>query len=297
MELSRREVAIGAVVVGFGVVLGATMSGPGAVSGDVQYDGIPSEFISHVTALTAEGAIELAELGPRTLSSPRATLSGGSVTIDTPTEWPISSVSSFILTESDEGSFGFQAVSRGMGLYAYAPYFGLTLEGFVSLGGGVLAQYAVVDDTDGDLFLTLWQGPHHDLITSDYKSLDAAVAVLSGLSITDSEQGLVLSPRPARFNGYQVIEETLTVEFGPFLARLQSSAAGRAAPEWPGMPGRGGQFYRIHGDEAVGEGVLFVSSTATARLVEWESDERRNLVAETNIDPLIEGLAIDWQAI
>ena len=66
-------------------------------------------------------AIELAELGPRTLSSPRATLSGGSVTIDTPTEWPISSVSSFILTESDEGSFGFQAVSRGMGLYAYAP--------------------------------------------------------------------------------------------------------------------------------------------------------------------------------
>ena len=73
MELSRREVAIGAVVVGFGVVLGATMSGPGAVSGDVQYDGIQSEFISHVTALTAEGAIELAELGPRTLSSPRAT--------------------------------------------------------------------------------------------------------------------------------------------------------------------------------------------------------------------------------
>jgi len=200
-----------------------------------------------------------------------------------------------MLAESDEGVMGFQGVPRGKGLYAYAPDFGLTLEGYVTLADGVLAQYAVDDDADGDLFLTLWQGPHNDLITTDYKSLDAAVAALSGLAIMDTQRGAALAPKPGRLNNFRVIEETLSMEFGPFLARIESSATSSVVPGWPGKAGQNGDFYRIDDFHALHQEVLFVSSTAAARLVEWEVYAHDHTIAEAKVDALMQGFAIHWQ--
>ena len=276
-------------------MLGATASRPDTAGSDKKGDITPIASASHLATITANGAIELATLGPRTLSSSRVTLTGGSVSIGTPTEWPISSATSFMLAESDQGPLGFQAVPRGLGLYAYAPDFGLRLDGLVSLNGGQLAQYSVVDKSDGDLFLTLWQGPHHDLMASNYKSLEAAVAALSGMTFADSNQGLKLSPHPTKFSNYQLVEEMLTIEFGPYLAELQDSNIGPAVPAWPGMAGEGGDFYRIQEGDDMQKEVLFVAPTATVRLVEWETDGTHDQVTDTKVDALINNLTVDWQ--
>ena len=297
MELSRQKVVVGATIAASGATLGATLFRPSGKGVDAQGVATPVASPSQIKALTASGTIHLAELGPMTRSSPIGTLSGGSVSITTPAEWPTSSVTSYLLAESDEGVMGFQGVPRGKGLYAYAPDFGLTLEGHVTLGEGVLAQYAVDDDTDGDLFFTLWQGPHNDLITTDYRSLDTAVAALSGLAIADTQKGAALSPKPGRFNNFRVVEETLSVEFGPFLARVENSSTSSAAPGWPGKAGQNGDFYRIGDVEAPHQEILYVSSTAAARLVEWKEYAPDHAIADAKIDALMQGFDISWHTV
>ena len=191
MLLSRRRVTLGAVLAGSGAALGAGRPAPERSSEDAS-DGEDSverlpEMASadQIAAVTGNGTIELAQLGPRSLPAQRRNLNGDTVSIGLPPGFELHSVSTFMLVESQEGTYGFQSTTRGLALYSHAPEFGLSLEGIVSMGGGSLAHYKLTDATDGDLFFTVWQGPHSDIFTSDsqpaaiMKSPSSSVNVLS----------------------------------------------------------------------------------------------------------------------
>ena len=298
MLVSRRKLTLGASLLGAGTVLGAGLpmeqSGDDA-SDDADSDGRPSEMASEaqIAAVTGDGLIELTSLGPRSLLGDRQNLNGDTVSIGLPPGFELYSVSTFMLVESQEGTFGFQATSRGLALYSHAPEFGVDLKGMVSLGGGSLAHYKLTDNTNGDIYFTLWQGPHHDLFTTDYVSLDEAVGVLSGFKITDEPAGVRLEPRPGRFRDHKVIEMSATIEFGDFVVTLEKKdPSGVGGPDWPGAKGEGGEFYSVHGDQP---GLLFVSDTALAKIESWRPDGRQTRL-DNHLGDFLSHLRIDWQA-
>ena len=299
MRISRRRVALGAVVAGSGAAVGAGWPAPEQTKADARRGSGSVERLpamasaDQIAAVTGNGTIELAQLGPGSLPAQRRNLNGDTVSIGLPPGFELHSVSTFMLVESQEGTYGFQSTTRGLALYSHAPEFGLSLEGIVSTGGGSLAHYKLTDATDGDLFFTVWQGPHSDIFTSDFRSLAEAVHILSGFKTTDGSGGVQLVPRPGRLGDYKIVEMSATIEFGDFVVTLEKAdPTGVSGPGWPGMKGERGEFYSMHEEQP---GILFVGDTALATIESWKPDDHHGPL-DAHLADFLAHLSIDWRS-
>lgn len=244
--------------------------------------------VAEIAKLTSNGRIAMGPLGSRNLGSAHKFLSGESVTARVPSAQRIASSTAYLLGRSSEGHYGFQATQRGFGLYAYAPDYGLDIMGVVTTQGGVLAHYQVKDRTNGDMYFTLWQGTHHDIHTDVPQSLKEAIDLFSGFEISDSVDGLSLTPKAGRMSGNSILETDLLLEFGDYIAEVRR-VNDVSTPSWSGRSGPGGDFYSLGTDSTGRDQVLLVNDSVAVQISPW----RRDSIGESDLDDIVSALIID----
>ena len=246
------------------------------------------------TSLTADGLLFARSYTPfdfrdtRAIDLPVRSLSGASVELRTPAGFePVASTQMIQLT-TENLLVAWTAVSRGWGIWQFQDHPNVELIDVVELDKARVGFYELNEVGIGRGFLTLWQGALHDLTTTSFPSLNAALEHILRLEASETSSGVIL-----RTDGWNVRSETVFVTLAPLADRgVDTDVALEVVPLDPlpdserlvnGAIGRWGEFWLL-GDSVL-DGFQFQSSTAAAVGNRWEPDAE---------DALLEGFGVNW---
>ncbi len=247
-------------------------------------------FERWLSELTAGGLVTVRSYPPAApgISLPTMLLGGGRLAARLPD--PVHTFSQIVVFELRRHGYGFQAMPSGAGPLSMPHWIDFDVEGPIEFRSGRLVMYRARDRNQPMLGLTVWQGPHHDLLTGDYGSLREAVDGFERVDFTDRARGLTVRPRDRRT---RIRHQAITIEAGDLLYDVTPLLL---RPVQEGAPGRFGHFYWR--DETT---LLFQSATAQADITVWRRDpdgdgDEAAAIGAAAQRRVMQGLSLEWRS-
>lgn len=216
----------------------------------------------------------------------RMTPSGAMVHVTLPSE--LATYTAIVVFEIGQNGYGFQVMPRGAGALAYPHDIAVEIEGPVTLGDGTMVFFRDVNADQPTEGLTVWQGPHHDVVTFDYVDLADAVGGFGRATLLDGVDGLSIQPIDRRT---RVRHEGVTVEAGDLVYDISPLSL---RPGVSGAPTPHGELFWK--DDVT---LMFVSDSATVYINRWmtspgESAEQELRLTDSHVSEVSAGLSARW---